>query len=251
MSSAEISLLAFACCFGSALAGMWIRNALPEHHLHEDSRHLLGMGMGVIGTMSGLVLGLLVASATAAYNTQRGEVLAVASKVVILDRMLAHYGADADAPRHALRVGVERTLTRIWPNEPSAAPQLDPSAVGAEGVLDELESLSPKNDSQRSLKAEAIGLALDLGEIRWLMYAQSGSSLSAPLLILLVFWFTITFLGFGLFSPPNATVIVALGLCALAVAGAIFVTLEMYTPFQGLVKLPSTPLREALAHLSP
>jgi hypothetical protein len=116
--------------------------------------------------------------------------------------------------------------------------------------MDVLEDLAPKTDAQRSLKDIALGLALSLGQIRWLMYEQNGSALSVPLVILLVFWFTITFVGFGLFSPPNATVVVALGLCALAVSGAILVTLAMYTPFQGFVQLSSTPLREALAHMS-
>lgn len=241
--------MAFAFLFGGALAGMQMRNALPEHHLSDDSRNLLGLAMGVIGTMSGLVLGLLVASATGAYNAQRSELLDVSSKVIMLDRILAHYGSQTGASREALRVAVQRTLLRIWPDEGKAGPQLDPSAVGAEGLLDELESLSPANDQQRSLKNEAIGLALNLGQIRWLMFEQNSSSLSAPLLVLLIFWFTITFVGFGLFSPPNATVVVALALCALAVSGAIFVTLELYTPFQGLVQLPSAPLREALAHM--
>ncbi len=249
MSSTGIAALTFACLAGGAAIGMVLRNALPQHHLNDDSRHLLGMGLGIIGTMAGLVLGLLVASATGAYNAQRAEVLDVASKVVILDRMLAHYGPAANASRRELRVAVERSLIRIWPREKSAGPQLDPSAVGGERLLDELENLSPTDDAQRSLKPEAIALAINLGEVRWLMYEQSGSSLSSPLLVVLIFWFTITFVGFGIFSPPNATVIVALGLCALAVSGAILVTLEMYTPFQGIVQIPSAPLREALAHL--
>jgi hypothetical protein len=249
VTSPEIALIAFMCLFGGALLGMTLRNALPQHHLSDESRQLIGMGLGIIGTMSGLVLGLLVASATAAYNAQRSELLDVSSKVVMLDRILAHCGPTANAPRRALRVAVERTLDRVWPRERGNAPQLDPSAVGAEGLLDELEDLPAQNDAQRSLKAEAVGLALTLGQIRWLMYEQSGSSLSAPLLVVLIFWFTITFVGFGLFSPPNATVVVALGLCALAVTGAILVTLEMYTPFQGIVQLSSAPLREALMHM--
>jgi len=251
MSAVAIGIITFACLFGGALLGMTLRNALPEHHLNDDSRHLLGMGLGIIGTMAGLVLGLLVASATGAYNAQRSEVLDVSSKVIMLDRILKHYGPEADPPRRALRVAVQRTLSRIWPQENAGGPQLDPSAVGGEGLLDELEDLSPKNDAQRSLKGEALGLAIDLGQIRWLMYEQSGSSLSVPLLVVLIFWFTITFIGFGLFSPPNATVVVALGLCSLAVSGAILVTLEMYTPFQGLVQIPSAPLREALMHMGP
>jgi hypothetical protein len=80
-----------------------------------------------------------------------------------------------------------------------------------------------------------------------LMYEQGDSSISTPFLVLLIFWFTITFIGFGLFSPANATVVVALALAAIAVSGAIFITLEMFSPFQGLVQISSAPLREALA----
>jgi hypothetical protein len=249
MSAIGIGLVVFACLFGGALLGIGLRKALPTHHMSDESRHLLEIGLGIIGTMAGLVLGLLVASATGSYNAQRSELLDVASKVVLLDRVLAHYGPDASAPRRALRIAVTRTLNRIWPNEGSSPPEIDPFAVRGEDVLDEIEDLSPKTDSQRSLKPEAIGLALNLAQVRWLMYEQTGSSISAPLLVLLVFWFTITFIGFGLFTPSNTTAIVALALCALAVSGAVFVMLEMYTPFQGLVQIPSAPLRDALAHL--
>lgn len=247
VSSIEAGVITFACFFGGSLLGMRLRNTLPGHHLSDDSRQLLAMGLGIVGTMAGLVLGLLVASATSVYNAQRSELLDVTSKVVILDRILAHYGPAAAPPRAALRVAVARTLTRIWPQED--APKLDPSAVGGEAILDRIENLSPKTDSQRSLKAEAIGLAINLGQVRWLMYTQSGSSVSVPLLVVLIFWFTITFVGFGLFSPANSTVVTALGLCALAVSGAIFVTLAMYTPFEGLVRISSAPIRDALAHL--
>lgn len=249
MSALLVGLVAFACLFGGALLGMRLRNALPDHHLGNDSRHLLEIGLGIIGTMAGLVLGLLVASATGSYNAQRNELLDLSSKAVLLDRILAHYGPDASAPRAALRVAAQQMLIRVWPQENSSGAQLDPLAGRGEVVLDKIEDLAPTSDRQRSLKPEAIGLAINLAEVRWLMFEQTGSSISAPLLVLLIFWFTITFVGFGIFSPSNTTVVVALGLCALAVSGAIFVTLEMYTPFQGLVQISSLPLREALAHL--
>jgi len=228
---------------------MYLRNRLPGHHLSEDSRHLLQLGLGIIGTMAGLVLGLLVGSATANYNSQRSELLDITSKVVLLDRMLAHYGPEAGAARGAIRVAVLQTLNKMWPEPGVSVPQLDPAAVRGEIVLDDLENLPATNDRQKMLKPQAIGLALNIAQTRWLMFEQTGSSISMALLVLLIFWFTITFIGFGIFSPLNATVAVALGLAALAVSGAIFITLEMYSPFQGLVQIPSTPLRQALAHL--
>lgn len=249
MSPIAIGLASFACLFGGALAGMRLRNALPGHHLTEDSRHLLEIGLGIVGTMAGLVLGLIVASATGSYNAQRSELLDASSKIVLLDRVLAHYGTGARVARGTLRVVVVQALDHIWPQEASGTPQLDPSAIHGEIVLDQIEDLTPATDRQRSLKPEAVALAMSVAQTRWLMFEQTGESISTPLLILLVFWFTITFVGFGIFAPPNATVIMALGLCALAVSGAIFVAMEMYTPFHGLVQISSEPLRTALAHL--
>ncbi len=216
--------------------------------MNDDSRHLLQTGLGIIGTMAGLVLGLLVASATSSYNAQRNEVDDVSSKVVLLDRVLAHYGPETSAPRRVLRGTVQRALDTIWPEERSSGPGVRPSA-GAEVLLDEIAGLSPKTDIQNALKPQAMGLLMNLAETRWLMYEQADTSVSVPLLVLLVFWFAITFVGFGLFAPWNATTVVALALCAMAVSGAVIVMLEMYTPFQGFMQISSAPLREALAHL--
>ena len=59
MSSIATSCVVFACVFGGAL----LRSLLPEHHLDPDSRNVVNLGMALIGTMTALVLGLLIASA--------------------------------------------------------------------------------------------------------------------------------------------------------------------------------------------
>jgi len=102
---------------------------------------------------------------------------------------------------------------------------------------------------QRTFQSQASGMAVDLGKLRWLMFEQGTIGISWPLLAVLVFWLAIVFASFGLFAPPNPTVIVTLFLCALSVSGAIFLILEMYTPYQGLIQISSAPLRDALAHL--
>jgi hypothetical protein len=71
-----------------------------------------------------------------------------------------------------------------------------------------------------------------------------------PFLVMLVFWLTFIFATFGLFSPCNTTLIAVLLVCALSAAGALFLVLELDTPYGGLIKVSSVPLRNALAHLS-
>ena len=92
-------------------------------------------------------------------------------------------------------------------------------------------------------------MAMDLGKTRWLMYEQATTSVSMPLLVVLVLWLTVIFISFGLFAPLNATVVASLFVSALPVSGAIFLILEMYSPYDGLIQISSAPLRAALAHL--
>jgi hypothetical protein len=124
----------------------------------------------------------------------------------------------------------------------------DLTAAGGE-IVNKIQALSPQNHAQRAMQAQASGIAVDLGKLRWLMLEQESISISIPLLAVLVFWLAIVFASFGLFAPPNATVIGTLFLCALSVSGAIFLILEMYTPFKGLIQISDAPLRTALAHL--
>ena len=124
-----------------------------------------------------------------------------------------------------------------------------PSSRAGGEIVNKIQALSPQNDAQRAVQVQASGLAIDLGKLRWLMLEQESTSISIPLLAVLVFWLAIVFGSFGLFAPPNATVIATLFLCALSVSGAIFLILEMYTPFQGLIQISDAPVRTALAHL--
>ena len=110
-------------------------------------------------------------------------------------------------------------------------------------------ALSPKNDIQHAVQAQASSLVVDLGKLRWLMFEQGHNSISVPLLVTMILWLVIVFTSLGLFAPTNATVTATLFLCALSVSGAIFLILEMYRPFEGLMQVSSASLRSALAQL--
>ena len=202
------------------------------------------LGMGLVGTLAALVLGLLIASAKTSFDTQNVELTEMSSRVVMLDRVLAHYGPEAKEARSELRSSVVHTLDTLFSNDAS---QLE--STKGEALFDIIQGLSPKDDAQRSIKAQALGTILALGQTRWLIAEQRVNSVSVPLLVVLIFWLTIIFMSFGLFAPRNATVIVSLLVSALSVSGAIFLILEMYSPYAGLIHVSSGPLRAALAHL--
>ncbi len=250
MSATAIGWIVFACVFGGALLGMLLRAVLPAHHLNADSREVMKLGMGLMATMSALVLGLLIASAKTAYDAQRNELIRVSADVIELDRVLAHYGPETKKAREQLRRAIALTIERVWPGDGSRAKPTELAlATGAAGFYDEIQKLTPQNDVQRALEVDALRISTEIGRMRWVLFEQRGSTIPTPFMVVMVFWLTILLVSFGLFAPPNATVIATLLVCALSVSGAIYLIVELDQPFEGLMRLSSAPLRAALEQL--
>jgi hypothetical protein len=249
MSSVSISLIVLACVFGAALLGMLLQSVLPRHHLHADSKDVVKLGMGLVGTMAALVLGLLVASAKGSYDAQSTEITDLAANVVLLDRMLAHYGPEAKEVRGLLRNTVSLITDQLWSPESARTGRVGSPSIGNEQFFDKLQQLSPRDDTQRALLAQAASMAFGIGKTRWLMYEQNVTGVSIPMLVVLVSWLAMIFASFGLFAPRNATVVASLFVSAISVSGAILLILEMYSPYAGIIQISQAPLRAALAHL--
>ena len=113
-----------------------------------------------------------------------------------------------------------------------------------------VQELSPHDEAQRKLKEQATTLAIDLGQLRLLLVAQGVPSISTPMLIILVSWLAIIFLGFSALAPPNITPMLALIVSAVAVSGAIFLILELDQPFGGVIRISSEPMVNALNQLA-
>jgi hypothetical protein len=248
VSSVTLSLIVFACVFGGALVGILLHAVLPQHHLGADTKDIVKLGMGLVGTMAALVLGLLVASAKGSYDAQSAELTQMSANIAVLDRALALYGAETKETRDLLRGAVVRILDQMWPKDGNTSTP-PPAAAGGQILFEKIQALAPKTDVQRTLQSQAVSIAVDIGKTRYLMFSQQATSVSFPLLVVLVLWLTVIFISFGLFAPFNGTVVASLFVSALSVSGAIFLILEMYTPYTGVIQLSSAPLRAALANL--
>lgn len=249
MHSFYVSLIVFLWVFGGAVVGMLLRKFLPEDHLTSDAKDVVRLATGLVVTMSALVLGMLVSSAKSSYDFQKAEVSTMGAKIVLLDRILATYGPETAETRVQLRKFVEASLQRVWPSESNRHSELQPR-IDVDRLFDNLQALTPKNDQQTAARSEALAMSLELRESRWILFLQSeNNSLSIPLLIVVVSWLAAIFISFGLFAPPNGTVIVTLIVCAIAVSAAVFIIQEMYTPFSGFLKISSAPIRDALNQL--
>jgi len=187
-----------------------------------------------------------VASAKNSYDTQSAELTQLSANIVLLDRGLAVYGPETKETRALLRDVVVRFHDQIWSKD--AASRFAPPS-GGDILYEKINGLSPKNDTQRSIQSQALSLVVDMGKTRLLMYEQATGAVSLPLLVVLVLWLTIIFISFGLYAPFNATAVSSLFLAALSVSGAIFLILEMYTPYVGVVQISDAPVRAIIENL--
>jgi Protein of unknown function (DUF4239) len=252
VSALAVAAILFVCVFGGALLGMLLRAKLPKHHLEDESKDVVKLGMGLVATMAALVLGLLVASAKSSYDSQKNGLDQMSASLVILDSALAEYGPEAQEPRAMLRRLVASTLARIWPEDATETSTLGGSetTTGGRALYGRIQRLSPQNDMQRALQTQALRILADLAEARWLLVAQRESGvIPTPFLLVLTFWLVVLFASFGLLGPPNGTVIASLLVSALSVSGAVFLILELSEPFEGLLRISSLPLRNAFAQL--
>ena len=242
MTTVITALAVFGCVFGGALLGIRLRGLLPETHRSPESKDLIRSTMALIGTMSALVLGLLVASAKGNYDAKRDQLTAASANILLLDRVLAHYGPEAQPARESLKATTQAAMDAIWREGGK-------SSTRFEDLYYSVSALSPKSDAQRAALSQINSLMLDLGRARWLLFARSSSAIATPLLVIVVFWLTINFISFGLFASRNHTVMVALFVGALSVAGAVYLILEMDSPFQGVLRLSEEPMRAVIEQL--
>jgi hypothetical protein len=251
MNAFAIAVVVLACVFGGTLAGLYLKSFLPGHHLKDDSKDIVKLGIGVIATMTALVLGLLVSSAKGSFDRTSTELTQIAAKIIELDRVLVHYGPETREVRVALKQSFATVIGFLFSDDKEHIIKLaDSERTGhLERAQDMIQALAPKTDTQRELRAQALALAGDLAATRWLLLLQERETISMPLLVVVVSWLSLIFMGFGLFSPRNGTVVIALFLCALSVSGAVFLILEMDRPLEGMVRISDAPMRTALKFL--
>ena len=253
MNGISTSLLAFATIFGGAFIGAYLRHHLPAEHLGESTKDVVRLGTGLLGTLSALVLGLLIASAASSYDAQSTYVRRLTANFILLDEILDQYGPETRPARDLLRRSIKPLVDRIWNRSDAEEKSQGPfraSAI-AERVYAKIQELAPNDDTQRALKTQALQTFTDLAQVRLELFARAGSVIPTPFLAMLIFWLTIIFASFSLFTRLNATLLVIICIFAVSSSGAIYLILELSQPFGGVIQIPSSSLLNALEPLQP
>jgi len=249
MSDWAIGLSTLVCVYAGALLGLGLQRLLPEHHLSDESKDSVKLVAGLLATLSALVLGLLIASAKSSFDAVSDALKQSATKVIIIDRLLAEYGPDAKGVREQLKQQYAERVARLFPDARGESVKIAPEAAAVEGFQRSLRTLTPATSEQRAILSRVQQLADEVTQTRWLAFEEETGSTPPAFLTVLVSWLVMMFVSFGLFTPRNATAFGALFFGALAVATAVFLIEEMNHPIGGFIAIPSEPMRNALSVL--
>ena len=245
-----IGCVVFLILLVGALAGWMTRQRLQAHHLTDDTKSLVSVSMAVVATVSALVLGLLISNANSSFSSLGGEVTALSAQILRLDQMLQRYGPETMPARQTLRQYAEHKTADMFPDDPADFHLGNPATYALlQRVEDSMLALKPANPRDKWWLDQAMTLAAKIGDTRWLLTQQLEQGTPKPFLALLVFWLVLLFASFGLFAPRNFISAVTLTLCALAVAGAVGMILELEKGFGGLVHISPEPMRHAVKAL--
>jgi hypothetical protein len=253
MNVTAISLLVTACVFAGGVFGLQLHRWLPEHHLTRETQDVVRLGTGMVSVLASLLFGLLIATAKSASDTTDREMRSYATDLILLDRTLRSYGEGAASPRALLRRSTARTIQDIWPMPGGHVVGLDDVSAGRmlEQVQEAIRAMNPVGAEQRSIRDQALQTATSLLRQRWILIEQAGHSVRPVVLFVLVSWTVAIFISFGLNAPRNATVAGAFLMCSFAIGGAVFLILEMDSPFEGMLRLAAQPMLNALAQMDP
>jgi hypothetical protein len=248
MSPVLVSLFTFVAVACGALIGLELARRLPETHLSGDGRTAVSVAMAVVGTLTALVIGLMISTANSAFSARVNAVETLAMDIVKLDRVLRRYGSDTDSTRDFVGRYAALKADELTHRGEDATPSAATLAL-LESIDDQVTQLQPTDDRGRRLKEQAIGLLEGIAEARWLLAERADITVPTPFLILVILWLSLLFASFGLFAPRNATVVAFHILGAAAISGGILMILELGTPTQGLVRVPIAPLVAAAEQL--
>ena len=256
-----------AILLGSAAAGMFVQRFLSDTHKSQDTRELSRTITSMLVTLAALVLGLLTNSVKDSFDHTGRNLRSYSVELIGLGDSLRDFGPEAMPALRLLRTYVASAIVSTWPSEPrppssevitgvgaeaAPHPSLESSKLGAvlEQAAAEIRRLPARDSMHGTLAAAAAAQAEQLLNDRWTLIEDAQTSIPIVFYRVLMFWLTIVFASLGLITPRNVLALAMLVMGAMAIAAVVFAIMEMDTPFGGLITVSSSPMRDALAHLS-
>jgi len=251
MNPEKFAFAVGAAVFVGGSLGLILHRVLPDKHITGGGKDMIGAVVGLLTLLSALVLGLLIWTAYGVYAGQNVAIQTLAAKALQYDLALSDYGPEANGPRAQLREGLGKTIDEIWgANESDAnfvANNFAASIHNQKARDATLAALHPTTDAQTQALASAKATVDAIAQSRLQMSFALAAPICIPLILIVVAWATLLFLGYGLMSGGGVTSFVAVAAGALAVASAAYIILDLSSPYSGLFRVSSAPLEQVLA----
>ena len=236
----------FACLSAAFLLALHGQHHLPPHHLSDESLAVVRLGIGVIATLSALVLSLVITTVQGSFHGAQRDLRIFSGHLILLDHELRAYGTGAAGVRAELGRYTEQAIRGTW-GETASRIVDDPQAAALLSQLEDSIVVLPRVGTRQayhagSAQAEIMTILLE----RQQLIADDAAAIPPVFLGLLTFWLAILFASFGYRAPANALVTTTVLLVAGAVSSAIFLLVEMDGAFVGLIRVSDQPLRAAL-----
>lgn len=254
MSSVILAATAILAMSIGIAIGVYLHRRLPDEHLSEETKDIVKLATGILATIAGLVLSLLITTAKSSYDAVAQDVKSAAADFIILDRTLANLGPETLPARQWLRQTLDIAENADLSKAMTLSVDADPFAQAAaytdkmNRFMREMPLAKPTDEW---LRQRVLNLLTDLSHVRWMLQQEETNVLPGPFVGVVVIWLGIIFAGFGLFAPLNPTAIGALLLGAISISASLFLIDELNTPFHGVVHISTLPFKEASRLIGP
>jgi hypothetical protein len=247
MSEVAISPLYFLAVTAASLVSLFFYERIPSSYRGEDTHAVVKSIASVFVLLTSLILGLLTNSAKNTYEMVDHNIHVLATDLIVLDLTLQRYGADGDPSRQALLLYAKQAARGNARSEPLVADRTSENLLN--DVARKISAIRPFDAEHLSLWDDARTELRKIIEMRWNIVEQSEGSIPAPLLILLGAWLMWIFASFSFLAPKNLIVVGSLVMAAALIAGALYLILDMTSPFDGPIQVSRTPLDRAIAEM--
>jgi hypothetical protein len=153
-----ISLIILLIIFGGALVGMLIARRLPEQHLSSETKAVITTSMAVVGTMSALVISLLISSANTSFSARNAEVAQLSTDIIRMNSLLVRYGPAADPARQALQQYAAMTYHDLFARREGRKTTVENASTDKvlEQIQDRILNLKSGDSRQQWLASQAL-----------------------------------------------------------------------------------------------
>ena len=238
-----------AVTFGASLVGMALQWVVPADVL-TASKGTVGAMVGLVTLLLALVLGLLVFTAFSVFTTQRDEAYSLGPLVAEVDLALEHYGPEAAGGRAGLRAALRALAGPLLRRREARAAALhlrgDAGDLPRPGSYFDRPEARDRRPARARLRRRGIW-SRKFADTQMLMARQLASPFPPYVLTVVVCWASALFLGNGLVATPNAVSVLAHLAGAIAIGSAIFLILELSSPYTGVIRLSSAGIDRVLA----